>query len=32
MSLTSDFFDEALAFARERSICPPNNVSGYKGQ
>jgi hypothetical protein len=32
MTLTSDFFDDPLAFAKANSICPPNNIDGYKGK
>lgn len=32
MTLTTDFFANPLEFAKQRSICPPNNISGYKGK
>ncbi|HTV42642.1 MAG TPA: hypothetical protein VMF08_18910 [Candidatus Sulfotelmatobacter sp.] len=32
MSLTSDFFASPLEFAKENSICPPDDIGGYKGK
>ncbi|PWR02153.1 hypothetical protein DKT77_12845 [Meridianimarinicoccus roseus] len=32
MSTTSDFFADPLGFAQIYSICPVNNIAGYKGK
>ena len=32
MSLTSEFIASPLEFAKDKSICPPDNIAGYKGK
>ena len=32
MSMTSDFFDAPLDFAKEHAVCPPSYIEGYKGK
>jgi hypothetical protein len=32
MSMTSDFFDGPLDFAKEHAVCPPSYIEGYKGK
>lgn len=32
MTLTTDFMDDPVAFANDHAICPPSNISGYKGK
>lgn len=32
MSLTTDFFASPLEFAKTYSICPPNDIGGYRGK